>query len=322
MSPVSAVSYVSGTTNAGRVGPRGVTAHIHPCNRRRAHLQCWGAGEFSFVEHGGSRVFAASTSHQSLEKPISPPYENEQPRQRCPAESDLADVAFNMPLGASTGWEENRIAGVQAAGCACDVFNDNAAFDHVDRLVDVINPIESARRTIPNDRTCTAIRTAREDLVARDRIAFQNPVGIDRRWIQGDLSDPQPNDACNCHSMAQGLPTPMSRYRSKVSPASPLDPKTKIQPKRNTNCASVRWCTLGSAATDDRERFQIAPFNGIWSIDTSDILVNRGVGHRPLGGGGHILFDFRNEFDAQVSPFTFIPCCEFGSNPRHPNPTD
>jgi hypothetical protein len=68
---------------------------------------------------------------------------------------------------------------------------------------------------------------------------------------------------------------------------------------------------LGSAATDDRERFQIAPFNGIWSIDTSDILVNRGVGHRPLGGGGHILFDFRNEFDAQVSPFTFIPCCRF-----------
>src|SRR6202041_786554 len=119
-----------------------------------------GAGEFSFIEHGGSRVFTGSTPHQAFEKPISPPDENERPRQRCPAERDLADVAFNIPLGASSGWEENRIAGVQAAGYACDILNNNAAFDHVDRLVDVVNPIESARRTIPNDRTCTAIRTA------------------------------------------------------------------------------------------------------------------------------------------------------------------
>src|SRR5258707_12463455 len=45
--------------------------------------------------------------------------------------------------------------------------------------------------------------------------------------------------------------------------------------------------------------------------DTANFLVNSCVGYRPLSGGGHTAFDFGNEFDAQVLPFTFIPCCRF-----------
>jgi hypothetical protein len=45
--------------------------------------------------------------------------------------------------------------------------------------------------------------------------------------------------------------------------------------------------------------------------DTANILVNRCVGHRPLSGGGHTSFDFGYEFDAQVLPFTFVPCRRF-----------
>jgi hypothetical protein len=45
--------------------------------------------------------------------------------------------------------------------------------------------------------------------------------------------------------------------------------------------------------------------------DTANIPVNRCVGHRPLSGGGHASFDFGYEFDAQVLPFTFVPCCRF-----------
>jgi hypothetical protein len=45
--------------------------------------------------------------------------------------------------------------------------------------------------------------------------------------------------------------------------------------------------------------------------DTANIPVNRCVGHRPLSGGGHASFDFGYEFDAQVLPFTFVPCRRF-----------
>jgi hypothetical protein len=42
--------------------------------------------------------------------------------------------------------------------------------------------------------------------------------------------------------------------------------------------------------------------------DTANILVNCCVGHRPLSGDGHTSFDFGYEFDAQVLPFTLVPC--------------
>src|SRR5450631_2004103 len=45
--------------------------------------------------------------------------------------------------------------------------------------------------------------------------------------------------------------------------------------------------------------------------DTANILVNCRVGHRPLSGGSYTTFDFGNELDAKVLPFTFVPCCRF-----------
>jgi hypothetical protein len=159
-------------------------------------MRRWKAGDFLIVmRHGCGRVGAATIVRQSFEETKYAPGEHENPRQRCTAERNLTDVVFDVPLGVRSSGKVECITSLQAARYARGIFDDDGTFNHIDSLVDVIEPVESASRTIPEKRSCSSVRAAGENIIARDGISFENPVWMDRRWAQGNLSDTQFDDS-------------------------------------------------------------------------------------------------------------------------------
>jgi len=130
--------------------------------------------------HGCGRAGAATIVRQSFKEPKYALRKYKNPRQRCTAERNLTDVVFDMPLGARSGGKVERITSLQATRYARGIFDDDATFNHIDCLIDVIEPVESASRTIPEKRSCSSIRAAGENIIACNGSTFENPVWTDR----------------------------------------------------------------------------------------------------------------------------------------------
>src|ERR1700722_14637656 len=84
----------------------------------------------------------AATTKEPVDVPIAVPCEHQRLRQRLADKSKPADVIFDMPFCVRSGREEDRIPCAQTAGGTGPVREDNTALDHIDRLVDLIEPIE------------------------------------------------------------------------------------------------------------------------------------------------------------------------------------
>src|ERR1700733_4633754 len=108
----------------------------------------------------------AATVKEPLDVPIAVPCEHQRLRQRCADQSKLADVIFDMPFCVRSGREEDRIPCAQTAGGTALVPEDNTALDHIDRLVDLIEPIELPCCAVPDVASCVAIGADRQQLVA------------------------------------------------------------------------------------------------------------------------------------------------------------
>jgi hypothetical protein len=145
--------------------------------------------------HGCARVGAATIVRQSFEEPKYAPGEHENPRQRCTAERNLTDVVFDVPLGVRSGGKVERITSLQATRYSRGIFDDDTTFNHIDCLVDVIEPVESASRTIPEKRSCSSVRAAGENVIARYGTSFENPAWMNRRWVQGNPCNTQFDDS-------------------------------------------------------------------------------------------------------------------------------
>src|ERR1700735_1772993 len=96
-----------------------------------------------------------------------------------------------MPLGAYAGGEEKRIPGPQPTSWTPGESKHHATFDHVDGLFGPVEPVESTCGAVPYVAARGAIGAHRDQLVACDRIAFQNPTGRDGRRIQRLLGELQ-----------------------------------------------------------------------------------------------------------------------------------
>jgi len=170
------------------------------CLYRPSTSRCSGCCFLTVMGHRCGRVGAATIVRQSFEEPKYAPGEHENPRQRCTAERNFTDVVFDVPLSVRSGGKVERITSLQATRYSRGIFDDDTTFNYIDCLVDVIKPVESASRTIPEKRSCSSVRAAGENIITSDGISFENPVWMDRRWVQGNLCSTQFDDSFNVTS--------------------------------------------------------------------------------------------------------------------------
>src|SRR6202035_371917 len=98
------------------------------------------------------------------------------------------------------------------------ILDDYGAFNHVDGFVDVIEPIKFSSRAIPQPSGRGTVSTAEENLVARFRVPFEDPIGPNCGRAQGQVSNTKLNRLLGRHSSLRLLTNVMKlRSGSNVS---------------------------------------------------------------------------------------------------------
>src|ERR1700680_3634811 len=100
-----------------------------------------------------------------------------------------------MPLGARSGWKENRVARHQMTSSAGAILDADGSCNQIHGFVTAVEPVEFPGSAIPQPSGRVAISAAGHQLVARDRAAFDYPLGVDRRRIQVHFSRAKINRA-------------------------------------------------------------------------------------------------------------------------------
>ena len=96
------------------------------------------------------------------------------------AEGDLLDVGLDVPVAHRTAGQEQHVARSEGPGRIMAVGDRGRTFEEVDRLVDLVDPLELARRAVPDQGAGETVVAARERRVAGDRCPLADPARLDR----------------------------------------------------------------------------------------------------------------------------------------------
>lgn len=95
------------------------------------------------------------------------------------------------PARGQSIWEKGGVAGAQGVDFAALIlfFDHHLALQDLDNFIQAKHPFEAARMALPDSAGKCSVRSNRQGGGPGNRVAFQNPVGIDGRRLEILLMD-------------------------------------------------------------------------------------------------------------------------------------